>query len=227
MSPRPGIHRRYHPGVSWSRLRAACGIVGPAAFTAAWVVSTIRQERYSIRDEHISGLAAPDARDPWIMTVGFLALGVCTIAFADELDRRLRAERDAGLGPAFLGLAGLGALGAGTFRRDRMSNVSPPGAPPGQSLRNDLHDLSSTIGSAAGSIGLVLLALRFHERPEWEPVRPWALAVATAETAIAAYFARDVVRPGNGIVQRVGISLPLAFMATTALRMLRRPSASA
>ncbi len=210
-----------------SRLRAACGILGPTAFTVAWVVSTIRQERYSIRDEHISGLAAPDARDPWLMTLGFLTLGACTIAFADELERRLRVEGDPGLGPTFLGLAGLGALGAGVFRRDRMSNFPPPGTPPGQSLRNDLHDLSSTIGSTAGSVGLVLLARRSGHLPGWRAVRPWALAVAAADTVVAAYFARDVVRPGNGIVQRVGISLPLSFMAAMAVRMLRQAPASA
>jgi hypothetical protein len=45
-----------------------------------------------------------------------------------------------------------------------------------------------------------------------------------ANLAIAAYFSRDVVRSGNRIMQRVRVSLPLAFMAGVAARMLRRPS---
>jgi hypothetical protein len=32
-----------------------------------------------------------------------------------------------------------------------------------------------------------------------------------------------VVRPGNGIVQRIGISIPLAFTALLAWRLLREP----
>src|SRR6266536_1964008 len=71
------------------RLRATCGLAGPAAFTAAWVAGTLRQAGYSVAEEHLSGLAAPDARDPEIMIVGFLALGVCTFAFASALEEAL------------------------------------------------------------------------------------------------------------------------------------------
>ena len=39
------------------------------------------------------------------------------------------------------------------------------------------------------------------------------------------YFARDVVRPGNGIVQRVGITIPLAYMMRLAWRLLREDRA--
>lgn len=208
--------------MSWSRFRAACGVIGPVAFTAAWVIGTARQEDYGIRDEHISGLAAPDARDPGVMTAGFLTLGLCTLLFADELERRLGGGAKAGWGPAFIGLAGVGALAAGAFRRDRMSNFPPPGTPPGQSTINDLHDLSSSIGTTAGTIGTLLLARRVGPDPVLRPLRLLAVATALVGIAASAYFARDVTRPGNGIVQRVAVSVPLAFMATTAARMLRR-----
>ena len=85
--------------ISASRIRAACGVVGPAAFTTAWMLSTTRQTGYSAANEHISGLAAPDADAPQLMTAGFLILGACTVAFASELDRQLRGS-DAGWGPA-------------------------------------------------------------------------------------------------------------------------------
>ena len=62
------------------------GVIGPAAFTAAWVTSTVRQTGYSIAEEHLSGLAAPDARDPGIMIAGFVTLGACTTAFASALE---------------------------------------------------------------------------------------------------------------------------------------------
>ena len=70
------------------RLGAAAGIAGPAAFTGAWIASSPRQTRQGPGGLQLSGLAAPDARDPWIMLAGFLVLGGCTVAFGAALARR-------------------------------------------------------------------------------------------------------------------------------------------
>ena len=83
------------------RLGAAAGIAGPAAFTGAWIASSLRQTRQGPGGLQLSGLAAPDARDPWIMLAGFLALGGCTVAFGAALRQALRgnATRRRGAGP--------------------------------------------------------------------------------------------------------------------------------
>ena len=65
------------------RLGAAAGIAGPAAFTGAWIASSLRQTRQGPGGLQLSGLAAPDARDPWIMLAGFLVLGSWPRDFAD------------------------------------------------------------------------------------------------------------------------------------------------
>jgi hypothetical protein len=57
------------------KARAAAGIVGPVVFTGAWLASSLLQTDYTPTDLQISGLAAPDARDQWIMITGFLVLG--------------------------------------------------------------------------------------------------------------------------------------------------------
>ena len=44
------------------RLGAAAGIAGPAAFTGAWIASSLRQTRQGPGGLQLSGLAAPDAR---------------------------------------------------------------------------------------------------------------------------------------------------------------------
>ena len=204
------------------RARLACGLVGPAAFTAAWVVSTSRQPRYTIAHEHISGLAAPDARTPGTMVAGFVALGVSTVAFARALEARLGGPRRSGPGPLLLGLSGVAALAAGIFRRDRMSNTPPPDLPDAHpSVANDLHDLSSVVAQAAGVLGLVALARRLRDDTSLHRWSPAVAGVAVANAALMSWFARDVTRPGNGIVQRVGVSLPLGLMASLALRLLR------
>jgi hypothetical protein len=205
------------------RIRAACGLIGPAVFTAAWLVGTRRQRGYSVAHEHISGLAAPDAEDPHVMTAGFVTLGVCTVAFGAELDRRLsRGGRRAGPGPALMAAAGVATVALATFRRDRRSNYAPPGeteTPP--SWRNDLHDVSAVASGALGLASLLALAARFRRDPAWRPLaRPAALA-ALSSGGLSAWFARDVVRPGNGIVQRASVTIPLSFMARVSLRLLR------
>ena len=81
-------------------LQAAAGHRRPAAFTGAWIASSLRQTRQGPGGLQLSGLAAPDARDPWIMLAGFLVLGGCTVAFGaalrEALARTPRAARDRG-----------------------------------------------------------------------------------------------------------------------------------
>lgn len=198
---------------------ALCGVLGPAAFTAAWLVAQRRQNEYEVRHEHISGLAAKDANDPHVMTAGFAVLGGCTIAFASALDQRLGPR--AGVGPALIGVAGLATIVAGVFRRDRRSNFPAPGEPEGQSWENDVHDTAAVVGGVAGTLGLVALAPRLARDPAFRDLARPALGAAGASAGLAGWFLRDVVRPGNGLLQRANMTIPLAFMARLALRMLR------
>ena len=69
------------------RLGAATGIAGPVAFTGAWIASSRRQTRQGPGGLQLSGLAAADARDPWIMFAGFLVAGGCTVALGAALRR--------------------------------------------------------------------------------------------------------------------------------------------
>jgi hypothetical protein len=69
------------------RVRALSGVAGPVAFTAAWVATSLRQTGHGAVSVQLSGLAAPDARDSWIMISGFLVLGGCTVWFGEELAR--------------------------------------------------------------------------------------------------------------------------------------------
>ncbi|MGZ5327189.1 MAG: DUF998 domain-containing protein [Actinomycetota bacterium] len=215
-------------GITAARMRAACGLVGPAAFTAAWALATARQPGYSIANEHISGLAAPDANVPGVMTAGFVALGLGTIVFASQLDRRLGGPGRSGVGPLLLGLSGVATTAAGVLRRDRMSNYPMPGDPlEPQSWRNDGHDLASVIGHASAGVGMLALAARFTREPGWRGLAAPVAATVVTSTGLMAAFARDVTRPGNGIVQRVGITVPVGAMGLVAWKLLRDPERDA
>ena len=192
------------------------------AFTAAWAVGTVRQPGYSVANEHISGLAAPDARAPHVMVSGFLVLGACTVLFAKELSDRLGGGERAGAGPLLLGVSGLAVMAAGALRRDRMSNFPLPGEPLlRQSWRNDGHDVASAISHVSGAVGMLALAGRFRTDPAWRRWTIPTLAAAAVGSGLSGSFAREVTRPGNGIVQRTAVSIPLGYEGALAVRLLR------
>lgn len=215
---------RQRPAVR--RWRAAAGVVGPAVFTTAWMVGGLRQSGYPVADEHISGLAALDADHPEWMIAGFLALGAGTAVFATELHRALGGRGRAGAAPWLLGAAGLAGVTAGVLRRDTVL-LQPPGRPPDwvQSWHNDGHDLAAGVAYAAGVLVPLLLARRFTGDPRWERWRGPAVGLAALQVALLAAFATDVDRPGNGLLQRLMVTVPQAVLVVMALELLRRTPA--
>ena len=160
------------------RLGAAAGIAGPAAFTGAWIASSLRQTRHGPGGLQLSGLAAPDARDPAIMLAGFLVAGGCTVAFGAALRRALggTAVGGAGPGPALIQVAGLLTVAAGLLRRDHLL-LDAPGAP-GASWHSHAHDAISGLLYADLVAAQLALAGRFGRDPAWRGWRPWLLTGA-------------------------------------------------
>jgi uncharacterized membrane protein HdeD (DUF308 family) len=201
------------------RLGAWCGVVGPVLFTAAWVVSSLRQVGHPATEVQLSGLAADDARDPQIMVAGFVVLGVCSIAFGLAL-RRAFSPRAAGAW--LVVVAGAAAVAAGAFRRDHVLLVGPGFT--GESWHNQVHDVVSGVAYGAMLAAPLALARRFRGDPDWaavsRPVRVLALGGAVALVV----FASRVVEPWNGVVQRMAVTLALDTEVLTAVWMLRRPA---
>ena len=84
-----------------------------------------------------------------------------------------------------------------------------------------MHDIAAAVGGAAGTLGLIALAPRLAREPALRDLAKPALGAAGASAGVSAWFLRDVVRPGNGLLQRANVTIPLAFMARLALRMVR------
>jgi hypothetical membrane protein len=212
-----------------ARAGAAAGIAGPAAFTGAWIASSLRQTGYPAAEIQISGLAAPDARDPWIMVAGFVVLGGCTVAFGAALRDALggrsvgqgRWRGGAGPAPWLVQGAGLLTIAAGLLRRDRM--LLTPGS---VSWHNHAHDVISAVIYVVLVAAQVLLAARFGRDPQWRPWRPWLLASGLATGAALVAFAADTSASGAGVLQRVAVTIPLAAVAAVAARLLRTPARS-
>jgi hypothetical membrane protein len=211
------------PGGAGRRLRllgGLAGIAGPAAFTAAWAVSSLLQTGHSATEVQISGLAAPDARDPWIMITGFVVLGGCSAVFGTALHRELGgsgpARPGAGGGPRLIQAAGLLTVAAGLLRRDQMLLT----APAHESWHNHAHDVVSAVIYVALVVAPLLLARRFSGDPRWSVLR-WPLVGASLATAAVLIVSFTGAFPSSaGLLQRIGVSVPLAAVCAVAARLL-------
>jgi hypothetical protein len=226
----------------------ACGgVAGPVLFTAAWVISSLRQAGHPPAQVQLSGLAAMDARDPQIMIAGFAALGVGTLALAAAL-WRLPAPpageaappageavppageaapppggssglpRPGRAGPALLGCAGAAALAAGVFRRDHLL-LSGPGFA-GESWHNQVHDVASGAGYAAMILAPLVLAREFGRQPGWRPLARPVAVLALATAGLLAVFGSRWLAGWDGVLQRAAVTLALAAEVLIAARLL-------
>ena len=198
------------------RLGAAASVAGPVAFTAAWAAASLLQAGHGAAEVQISGLAAPDARDPWIMITGFVVLGGCSVAFGSALYSELGGAGRAGPGPRLIQATGLLTIAAGLLRRDRMLLT----APAGESWHNHAHDLVSIPIYLALVAVPLLLARRFRGDPRWSALCVPLAADSLATLAVLVMFLGGASPAADGVLQRIGVTLPLAALGAVALRLL-------
>jgi len=184
-------------------------VAGPVAFTAAWVAASLRQTGHGAVSVQLSGLAAPDARDPWVMISGFLVLGGCTVWFGEEL------ARDVGdSAPRLIQGAGVLTMAAGLLRRDHMQLTSGP-----VSWHNEAHNVVSLVLYLDLVLAQLLLTRRFAAIPCWRPWRVYLLGSGIATAIALTLFLPNTTSPGAGILQRIAVTIPLAAMTAVAARL--------
>jgi len=214
-----GAHSRAQSGTPvdrpiWFCIGAAAGVAGPVAFTLAWVASSLRQPGLSFGAAQLSGLAAENATDPWLMIAGFVALGGCAVGFGAALTAGLGGYRAAGPGPALIQAAGVLAIAAGLLRRDHVLLTAGP-----ESWHNHAHDVVGAASYVLLVAGPLLLAWRLRRDPRWRGLTaPLAAATVAAAGLLVAFYAapHDSV---DGTLQRIAVSLPLAVVAAVAVRL--------
>jgi hypothetical protein len=198
----------------WVRAGAIAGIAGPVGFTAAWIAAASRQPGLSFSAPQISGLAADDASDPWLMIGGFLLLGGCAIGFGAALAAALGGRPRAGWGPAAIQAAGVLTVAAGLLRRDHVLLTGGP-----ESWHNHAHDVVSAAAYVLVVAAPLLLARRLRPDPRWHPLASPLAAAAVASAALLVAFYAAPHDSWDATLQRVAVSLPLAAIATVAVRL--------
>jgi hypothetical protein len=205
----------------WVRAGAIAGIAGPVAFTAAWIAAAFRQPGLSFSAPQISGLAADNARDPWLMVAGFLLLGGCAVGFGAALSVALGGRQRAGWGPAAIQAAGVLTVATGLLRRDHVLLTAGP-----ESWHNHAHDVISAVAYVLLVAAPLLLARRFRRDPWWHLLAPPLVTAALVAAALLVAFYAAPHDSWDATLQRVAVSLPLAGIAAVAVRLawLARPA---
>jgi len=184
-----------------ARVSAPAGIVGPAAFIAAWAVAGARAAGYSAVDDAISRLAALGAPTRALMSAGFVCFGIALPVYALALRRHLGGRSwmaAAASGAATLGVA-LFALG-----------MSP--------AIDHVHNALAGVGYLA-LVATPMLAVRplvevGHHRA--------AVASLVAAGAAGVCLVATLVGPAHGLYQRVGLTIVDAWLMASALVLIGR-----
>jgi hypothetical membrane protein len=198
----------------WTLVGAAAGVAGPVAFTLAWVAASLTQPAKSFTAVQISGLAAENARDPWIMITGFLLLGCCAVLFGAALRPALGGPGRAGLGPVVIQAAGVLTIAVGLLRRDHV--LLTGGA---QSWHNQAHNVVSAAAYVLLIAAPLLLARRLRPDRDWHRLALPLAAAAAASAVVLVVFYSAPHSSWDGLLQRIAVSLPLTAIAVTGGRL--------
>jgi hypothetical membrane protein len=183
-----------------SHHRAAWGgIVGPAAFLAAWVVGSATRRGYSPVEDAISQLAAIGSSTRSLMTAGFVGFGAAVPVYATAL-------RKAVPGPAWTTAVATGA-----------ASLVLAGLPLDKSATIDtLHNACAGVGyvtlAATPLLAARPLAALGHRRAAQASV---AVAVASGLCLVA-----TLPGPAHGLFQRLGVTIGHAWLVATAVWIL-------
>jgi hypothetical membrane protein len=207
----------------------ACGAVGPPSFVAVFLVEgLLGVPGYNPLRHPVSSFALGSLG--WVQIANFLVTGMLVVAFAFGL--RL-ARRRAGGGiwaPLLIGLAGVGMIGAGVFLPDPISGY-PPGTPmlaPEPTTSGAMHYLFSTPVFLGLPAACCVVAYRFATsgRSGWA-----CYSVATGAAFLTGFvltsnaFAQNpTLVPIGGLLQRITLTIGMAWLTALALLRLRQAS---
>jgi Protein of unknown function (DUF998) len=201
-----------------------CGVVAGPLFTAAWIVEGATRINYDPLRYPISSLSIGDGG--WMQIATFIFTGLLILALAIGLRHALRSSGSV-WGPALVGLAGIGLIGAGIFVADPL-NGYPPGTPlipTERTTHGILHDLFGIPFFLGLPITGFVFARLFAKRGK----RGWAAYSAISGFAMFAVFflARLSLRPGFedmagffGLFQRITVTIGWAWLTLLAVYML-------
>ncbi len=182
------------------RLGAACGVLGPSAFVAGWLVNGARTTGYDPLTDAISRLAAEGAPTRAAMTACFVAFGVLVPVWARMLAREL--DRPALL--PVVTVAGLATLAVAAL----------PLPADGGRLQDAGHAAAALTGYVAMAATPLVAAPALAPGPRRVSVLTGLVSCAALLTSVAT---------SSGGAQRLGLTVVDAWHVAVAAGVLVRP----
>jgi hypothetical protein len=191
--------------MSGGRARALAGVAGPAAFVATWAYLGASTRGYSPVREPVSHLAAARTRTQPMMTAGLVALGAGVAVYSGELRRALP------------GPAGTAALVTA------VATIGIAATPMESSVGGTPHVIAAglTYASLAATPLLASRSLSAQHRRGGTVSAMAGLVAGTCLTVSATTKTR------TGLWQRLGLTVGHAWIAASALWLVRNRSRTA
>lgn len=183
----------------------AGGVLGPAMFLLGWIIGALRTDGYSIVEDAISRLAAVGASTRWLMSAGFIGFSVGVAIYAYGL----RSILD---GPAWIAalIASIATLGVALFPLDHSGVVDL------------LHGAAAITGYVALSALPLCAAPELARRGHLRAARLSRVCATISAVALAT----TLLGPAHGLFQRIGVTVGDAWIAASAIWLLRRPQST-
>jgi hypothetical membrane protein len=199
--------------VDADRVGAACGVLAPMAFVAAWLVGGTMTPGYDPLQDAISRLAAEGTATRPLMTAGMVAFGVLVPVWARTLGERLGSTALRWVVTA----AGLATLAVAALPLTEQGGTS----------QDALHAVAAAVGYAAMAatplVAAVLLRRRGHGSAAVGSVAVGVVALlallGSVLTGSASVDPTGVV--GSGGLQRLGLTVVDAWHVVAAAAVLR------
>ncbi len=193
------------------------GFAAPVVFSLAIVILSAQRPGYDHARHAISALGELGAPQAVLFNaLGFVPTGVLFVAFALGLRRSL-GPHVSWAGPALVGVAGLGYIGAGIFSCD-------PGCPRGVgSLSNLMHGVFSVSAFAAHALAPLVVA-RALSVGRWQGYRRFSATVGVV--AVVVLLLGPAFLAWLGLWQRVFLGLAYLWIEVTAFQLWRMPSSA-
>lgn len=197
---------------------AAVAVGGQLVFVVSWLVAQALEPRYDPEAETVSGLAASNADNPWIVTLGLLAWALGTAATGETLRRVLPRRRLWWLAAAALWLAAAGMVVAAALPLDCSVAAG------GECLRRaEAGELSWRHEGHEGAAGLILVAVGVTPFAIWLTLRPGTgarIALACGIAGLAVFrLVEDAVAldtSDRGAGQRILLLLTVLWLCALA-----------
>lgn len=200
------------PMTEWARRLAFAGIVGPVVFGLAAVIGAATGDGYRQTNQFVSELAASGASTRPLMTVGFVVLGVSTLALAWSM--RILWPTSLLLA-VLVALSGITTLAAGTFSCD--AGCPTEGA---RSTSQVLHDVAS-VPTFLLWLAMALLAAWQFRRTTYGGVSLALGVIQIASIVVLGTFTDRHPDDPVGLVQRIDLLAVGTWFVATAVALRR------